>query len=58
MDLVKLIMEYWLFPIAGIGIYELRAMRISVEQLNASVGIVISRVDGHEKRLDNLESKA
>ncbi len=50
-------MEYWLFPVAGMGIYELRAMRLSVERLNASVGVVISRVDGHEKRLDTLESK-
>ncbi len=57
MEILKLFMDYWVLPVAGIGLYELRAMRISVQELNTSVGVIISRVDSHEKRLDHLESK-
>ena len=57
MELIKFLMDYWMLPVAGFGIWELRTMRISVQELNVGVGVVISRVDGHEKRLDIIETK-
>jgi hypothetical protein len=46
--------------IAGIGAWfvsEFKQMRLSVEELNISVAKVISKLEVHEERLDNLEAK-
>lgn len=39
------------------GVYFLRQMKESVEELNIKIAVVIARTDNHEKRLDKLEEK-
>ena len=36
---------------------ELKSLRESVEKLNTSVAIVITRLEMHDKRIENLEKK-
>jgi hypothetical protein len=38
-----------------IAVDELKAMRVSVVELNEKVAVVISRLDSHENRITRLE---
>ena len=37
------------------GLYILYGLKESVDKLNISIAVVISRTDGHEKRIERLE---
>lgn len=43
--------------IAGFGVKFLRDLSKSVEQLNQNICVVILRIDNHEKRLDDHETR-
>lgn len=50
----------WLFfgllgGIGTYGVYVLNRMLDTMTELNTKLAVVVSRVDGHEKRLDRLE---
>lgn len=57
MDFVEF--KEWVFLgllAGGVGI--LYALKQSVEELNVKVAVIVERTANHERRIENLESKA
>lgn len=61
-DIIKGLMAFMALAISGWVARSIDLMRLSVEELNTKMGILITRVDyqekradRHEKRLDRLE---
>lgn len=43
--------------VATYGVHVLSRLQEGVENLNIKIAVVISQIDGHEKRLSRLEDK-
>lgn len=50
--------DWVLLGLLGGGVYILYEMKKSVDKLNISIAVVISRMNNHEKRLDKLEENS